>query len=293
MQKIKGFLNEFSKNPFTAFLHLLTRSNIFISLGAMAASYETMLFLNLVVSINIIIFTGLATLFVYNADRLVLIKYLKSSKITRHEWLVSNKNILWIITGIAFLGMLVFLFSLAPSSWLFLGVLGILSLAYAMPIMGKSLRSVPGLKTILLITVWIGVCFILPILEQPERFYWNEKLLISLLERGFFLFIMAICFDIRDAEQDLQTKVLTLPTIFGVNATRKWCLILLLFGTACCSLIPDTRYLSPIYALFAILIALGLKRGKEIFYGIGIDGLLILRALSLWFTLPFNHFNLL
>lgn len=291
MVKPSEFLIEFKRAPLLALFHFIIRSNLFISIGAATSTVETLLYLGYPVHWNLVGMNAAATLFLYNADRLFVLRHLAQSQLPRHRWIVSNKKLLWIIMliGAGISGLL--LFTLSPSSLITLGILTFFTLAYAIPLLGRSLRTIPGIKTALLIITWVGVCMVVPIMENHTPI-WDEKILLALLERVFFLFLMAVCFDIRDVVQDEKMSIQTIPVIIGAYATRRWSLLLMLLGAAATSLFPATRYLAPVYGLFGVLMAINMRHHTELFYGIAIDGLLILRCLSLWFSNPFDHFEI-
>lgn len=100
----------------------------------------------------------------------------------------------------------------------------VLSVAYSIPVFGgRALRTIPLLKTILIIYVWVVVGTVLPSMlyhRQPEN-YSN-----IIWEHIFFIAMLAIAFDMRDYEQDLREKIGTLPTLLGEKRASYSALIL-------------------------------------------------------------------
>ena len=140
------------------------------------------------------------------------------------------------LTLIAVLSIVPLLFFLSTASKLLLLFLGIIAIAYNLPLFTMNdqkfgLRNVPGLKLFLIALIWSLSCVLLPIVEisHKHQFAVSASDSIVLIEKRF-LFICAITvpFDIRDLFQDRKYELKTIPVVFGERKAYIFCQILLL-----------------------------------------------------------------
>lgn len=134
-------------------------------------------------------------------------------------WVDEKKEYLTKLTIIStFIGAILMLLiaSFTVKNVLLLGCLILIAIVYVVPIKGKSLREISGLKIFLVALVWTGLTLVYPMLNAniPLQLYWKEIL-------GFFLFFFAVTipFDIRDLQFDLPMHM-TIPQVLGINGAK-------------------------------------------------------------------------
>jgi len=81
------------------------------------------------------------------------------------------------------------------------------------------LRDIPGVKIFVLSITWSWVTVGLPVLAGHA--FGQMAILPMLLERAFFIFSLAMVFDIRDMGIDVIQQAITLPVFFG-EKKAKW-----------------------------------------------------------------------
>ncbi len=121
---------------------------------------------------------------------------------------------------------------LPPAIWMTIGVLMLLTGVYALPILAKpkNLRSLSGVKMIIVAAVWTGTVLILPsISSKMEVGIWD--LTINCLQCFLIVFVLLIPFEIRDLAND-AVELQTMPQRYGVKRTKQIGILLsiLFFG---------------------------------------------------------------
>jgi hypothetical protein len=204
-------------------------SNLFISCCAVLMSLATFVLLGIEFSFQsafpLIPLIFLSTLFVYNLDLFGLTTGLPQEGFTdRQSWRVRNVKKIKIFNLI--LAIAIGLLSLFSSlkSFLFFLHLAIISIAYYLSFkIGSarfaSLRSIPFLKAFVITYVWTASTVLLPALKNDISFFKTEDVFMVFMERYFFLFALAIVFDIRDMNYD-NKKIKTIPGTIGPSGTK-------------------------------------------------------------------------
>ncbi len=207
-------------------IDILLYSNVYIALCALALLWSSQLLAFSRVAINP--YDGLvfsASLFIYAAHRLVGIHKLKAGKVDERHGLIQQIEPLVIFLGSIGLVVSVFLFfGLSTMQQVLLIFPGLISLAYIIPFSrkGRRLRDYPFIKVFLIAFTWAWVTVIIPLWEvRPEGIWW------LLFERFFFILAITLPFDIRDMELDTLQGVSTLPTVLGVEKTKRLSFIML------------------------------------------------------------------
>lgn len=181
--------------------------------------------------------------------------------------LVVSLSILIHITNYSF--QLVFVFSLAL----------MISTFYVIPIFGKSLREIPGMKSLFISMVWVTIMFIFPWLNELKLVHLNPW---SFLAYFFLFHALALPFDIRDIEYD-KNNVKTLPILLGKRNSQVLAIVFLIaFASIIAIINPDMRlniffWATVIFQL--ILISLVKDKISEGFF-ILVDATMILIGLS-------------
>jgi 4-hydroxybenzoate polyprenyltransferase len=212
-------------------MRLLIFSNLFIALAAVSLTCETYYLLDAAEQVRSPGSYGLAgliffaTLFVYNLDRLVSVSREDAVEVTeRHQWIRARRKWLWSVVGLSGVGGLASLIFVPIDVLWGLVPLGVISLAYSLPVMsteGKKLRlkDLPGLKIFLIALVWASVTVILPALAADADVLGPDVLL-AFAERVIFIFAITLPFDVRDLERDRLSGIRTLPMKLGAEKTR-------------------------------------------------------------------------
>mgnify|MGYP006299100767 CR=1 FL=1 len=180
-----------------------------------------------------------STLVVYNLDRLVSASRedtVEGSK--RHLWIQRHKTGLWCLVGAAVAGAIASALFLSTEVWMALAPLGVLSLAYSLPVLlgregGFRLKDVPGLKIFVIASVWAGATALLPAVDAGMEILDLDVALVA-VERFLFIFAITLPFDVRDLERDASAGIETIPMLVGARQTRHLATgLALLFGTVC------------------------------------------------------------
>ena len=164
-----------------------------------------------------------STLVVYNMNMISGLAELRESGTDseRHHWCMNNEILMKSTLAFGLLLSGVSVWFLNEAIWFLMFPLGLVALAYTIPIVRKKadkirIREIGLWKIFLIASVWAGMTVILPAVhlygfEQIfELGSWQ-------LAFGRFLFILAITipFDIRDLVNDANKGVRTIPSVLG------------------------------------------------------------------------------
>ena len=165
-------------------------------------------------------------------------------------------------------------------SFLILGISGIIGVLYSFKIKTSSLaiRDIPFLKIGLVVGVWTFVCCIFPWFNSPTKENFSPALLLHV----FYLFAIALAFDIRDIRID-SAKRKTIPQVIGVKPAKAVVITSLVFffiGSNLFPLIPSHKDLF-ILAVFIPIITLLLQKDiRPKVYGILLEMSLLMLGIS-------------
>jgi 4-hydroxybenzoate polyprenyltransferase len=205
-------------------LDCLLFSNIFIALCAVAQGLVTYQLLGTEPEQHVLGILFCSTLAIYNFSILIS-KPDKPEKspFRRVRWIFSHYRLMITLTMIAVLSILPLVFFLNTSSKILLVSLGLVSVAYSLPVFSMhdkrfGLRNIPGVKLFLIAAVWSLSGVLLPILElessiEPSVSMNDSILLIA--KRFLFIAAITVPFDIRDLFQDRTNELKTIPVILG------------------------------------------------------------------------------
>ncbi len=204
------------KNAFELYIN----SSVHVSFAVVSFTIVSLWKYNLPLNSDLLLFIFFASITGYN-----FVKYAGIAKL-HHLSLARNLRLIQLFSLGSFLALLYFAFQLPVRSWIATGVLGILTLFYAIPFLGreKNLRSLPGLKIFIIAIVWAGSTVLLPLI-QAERILGLE-MLVDFLQRLIFVIVLILPFEIRDMDYD-QRKLGTIPQKIGLRFTKIFGVILL------------------------------------------------------------------
>jgi 4-hydroxybenzoate polyprenyltransferase len=217
-------------------LDFLLYSNIFIALCAVSQGLVTYWLVEAKPDTYVLGLLFCSTLALYNFS--ILLSKPEKPEISRFQrvrWIFSHYRLMITLTIISSIAIIPLSFFLNTSSNILLIGLGLISIAYNLPIFSIddtrfSLRNIPGVKLFIIAMVWAASCVLLPIFEIAGNNYstitLNETILLF-LKRLFFIAAIAVPFDIRDIFQDKSNRLKTIPVIFGEKNSLLICQVLL------------------------------------------------------------------
>jgi len=230
-------------------------SNVHIALCAVVFLIGGFHLLEVSVDWWLITFIGLGTWMIYILHRYIggqnLTSDIKQERFQVSEW---PEALFFPIIGLAISMAFYAGLQLTTNLYVPLGVLGLVSAAYILPLFGngRRLRDIGKIKIYLIAIVWAGV-FVLPFAYNVEH-DWLIVLLIW-IEKALFIFALTLPFDIRDKHLDASTKVSTLASTYNDNGIIKAITILLLIaGVIIISLFVMKVYSTGLAVLLILLI---------------------------------------
>ena len=269
-------------------LRFLLYGNFWVSGAAACLVLGTQHYFNEFENYNGALLCFFATMFLYNAQRLIKLKQFNNREGYRHLWIYKQRKVLFALSFIAALASAYFVFHLPPFQIGVGLVLFIVAMAYALPL-GKipALRDVKGIKIFVVAAVWVGVCMFY--VDYSELLDKQKDLLFLVL--FCFIFLLTLPFDMRDVELD-GFKHASLPYLL----TKKQ--LTLLFVSVTLSAILALSFLflknhlsvigfwvlvfSFLLAFFTCIYANKKPKQHEFFYVAWVDGLIYVFALGLY-----------
>jgi 4-hydroxybenzoate polyprenyltransferase len=165
-----------------------------------------------------------------------------------------------------------------------MGVAGVLSIAYFIPIFGKKLREYVLFKSILIAFIWSVLVVVLPITH--EGISVNNATITIFLTRFFFILGLTIPFDIRDMDWDHRNGVSTTPLSYGIKKTKILAIASILVACFIDLLLFFKNMFSAkalvanvlIYTITVFSIFLIKNKKHDYYYRLWLDGLLIMQS---------------
>lgn len=253
-----------------------------IALSALSLFAGITLYFGSVVSIALAIHIFSSTMFIYLLHRFYSRKIMSAPEGNRYGFLDEHQRDAFyslILSGLAVLVSFVFL---TVNVQLYILALGIISLAYVLPLLSKRLRDLEGAKIIFIAAVWAAVCL-------AGIFDHLSILAIALIfiQQFSFIFSLTIPFDVRDIDLDSQAQVSNLNEFISLKSLSR--LILFLIGTSlsCALLLYSLGFydISVVVLLTLFYIVQGVltidlkKAHSEYFYLLILDGLICVKGL--------------
>lgn len=187
-------------------------SSIHVALAVLAFTGVTLHHLSLPGNVNLLAFIFFASVTGYN-----MVKYADLAGF-RHFNLPGQLQVIQIFSALCFAGMVYSSFQL---SWPVIAAavsMGFLTFFYALPFINRSnLRSVAGIKILIIALVWAGTTVLLPALNA-EMF--DRDTAIEFIQRFLFVMVLMLPFEIRDLQFD-KPELATLPQTIGIRNTKK------------------------------------------------------------------------
>ncbi len=259
-------VGEIGVKPLKKVYYFVIFSNLLIACAAMAQCLLTYIVLRLPSDWYVVGIEGGATLLLYNFSLfLSKPKRPQDSPFLRTRWVFEHEHLFWFNNFIAF-GLLVFcLVHVHLYTVLFLGLVGLVSVGYSLPIFSfggrpGGLRQVPGLKLFHIALVWSLSSVGLPVVEAwavGVPIDWHVANALGLL-KILFLLICTLPFDIRDMKQDSYYHLKTIPHLIGERKAKLLCYILIAIHISLLWIVPFDRVAKEGIILTDILIGVAL-----------------------------------
>lgn len=219
-------------------------------------------------------------LVIYNLDRLV---EPNPGDSVHERWVGEHHRVLWGLTLFSAAGAIALASQLSHAALYSLPIAGAIAVGYCLPVVWyrgrwRRLKALPGAKLLLIALVWTYATAGLPMLDHGIAL--NRSTASVLLARLFFIAAVALPFDLPDMARDRRSGIATIPTLFGVDATRRiaWLLIAVSAFFAIANPWPDASALLIGCACTAGLItALRPDRGV-LYFMVALDGMLLVQA---------------
>ncbi len=202
---------------FKRFFDFYINSSIHVSLAVVAMCWVT--YLNLDISVN---FKLLGFVFFSSVTGYNFVKYAEIAGL-HHRSLAQSLKSIQIFSLVCGVGMVVLAFFMPLEVWVLCGILGFITLLYAVPFFlptsrsRGNLRSISGIKIYIIALVWTGVTVAIPLVAVSVEYSWD--IFILGLQRFLLVLALMIPFEIRDMQVDAKS-LKTLPQVRGMKAAK-------------------------------------------------------------------------
>ncbi|WP_340156550.1 hypothetical protein [uncultured Winogradskyella sp.] len=195
-------------------------SSIHVAFAATALTWITFIELDFSYNKDLLCFVFFGTITGYN-----FVKYFGLAKF-HHRSLAVWLKVIQVFSLLAFLAMCYFAFYLEVETLILIGVLGVVTFFYAIPVMipkkylfddHKNLRQIGGLKVYVIALVWTFTSVFLPIINNDVTL--NADVVVLAIQRFYFVLVLMFPFEIRDLIYD-SLKLATIPQKIGVKKTK-------------------------------------------------------------------------
>lgn len=202
-------------------LDFYINSSIHVALAVVSLCVVTYWKFDASPSLDLLGFVFFGTITGYN-----FVKYAEVAKL-HHRSLARSLKTIQIFSFISFLVLIWFSLMLPAKILFWIALFGTLTLLYALPVFSKrrNLRSISGIKILIISLVWAGVTVLLPVLQTSYNI--TEAVTIEFIQRFLFILVLILPFEIRDLKYDLK-QLGTIPQKIGVTKTKVLAISLLL-----------------------------------------------------------------
>ncbi len=255
-------------------------ASIHVALAVVSLVKATSCFFNMELDAHLMYFVFFGTIINYN--------FIKYGVEAEKYFLVENrchKNIQF-FSFICFALTCYHAWFLSADTWLVLSVLVLLTGFYALPVLprARNLRSVGGLKVLIVALVWAGITVVLPVLGTQKALVWDVW--VEVVQRILLVLVLLIPFEVRDLAYD-ELELKTVPQRIGVMRTK-------VFGVFMAFLFFALTYLKDVVSegeliakgiLFLVLNGLMFvtrRNQPKYFSSFGVEAIPILWGLFVW-----------
>ncbi|WP_255362829.1 hypothetical protein [Tenacibaculum sp. MAR_2009_124] len=142
---------------------------------------------------------------------------------------------------------------------------GVITVLYAIPFFGgfrKNLRSISYLKILIVSLVWSAVTVILPAYDFGVNKLDIMNILLMVVQRFLFVFVLILPFDIRDMKFD-AISLQTIPKKIGLKQTKKMGFVILSICLILEFLIDGNTSFSNVFVVVFFIVLVFLMRASE------------------------------
>jgi hypothetical protein len=209
-------------------VHHFLYSQLLIALSAMALTLQTYWQLELTPQWDkLVLFIGGATLFTYLLQRQMAIWWMGGVAVTPLLRYFMQHSVWVIVLMVLSVGLMVYGFTgIDTQLYPLLGIIGVISLGYNVPLGKKRLRAMGLLKIFLIAITWASVTVLMPAVHSGMSLHQGNVWMVW-LERTLFILALTLPFDLRDVLTDKVVALTTVPTLIGKQATIRLSLFLL------------------------------------------------------------------
>jgi hypothetical protein len=194
---------------FFRLLDFYINSSIHVALAVCSLVVVTLFEFEIDVSKALLFFVFFGTITGYN-----FIKYAKIAGL-HHRSLARSLKTIQIYSVIAGILMLYSASKLSLNALVAIGILGVCTLLYAMPLLyKKSFRDIAGLKIFMVAFVWASLTVVLPLIEKRVSIGLDQW--ITFFQRFIIVLVLIFPFEIRDLPYD-SPSLRTLAQRLGVT----------------------------------------------------------------------------
>lgn len=199
------------KGVFSVFRFYINAS-IHVAFAVLALFWITVLEFELEVPTALWLFVFFGTITGYN-----FVKYAKVAGL-HHRSLAQSLRAIQVFSALSFAVLFFSVFYLKINTLLVAIGFGLLTFFYAVPLLKrKNLRTLSGLKIMIVALVWAGVTIMVPVVEDGISL--TNHFFIAFLQRFLLVIVLTIPFEIRDLAFD-RLRLQTLPQRLGVLKTK-------------------------------------------------------------------------
>jgi len=205
-------------------------SSIHIALSATLFILQTYILFNISADYHYLIFIFSSTVFLYALHNILGV-FTPQEDVIRDKLETLRKMKALLSAMIIVFGLIsaYTFFQLSTNEIIAIIFFAFISVWYVIPLFGKRLRDYPIIKIFLVALVWAAIATLIPLYKSEVELSTRIAIFI---EKYFFIFALAIPFDIRDIEYDCSLKVPTLPNKFGKNKAVLLAVIALLVSVS-------------------------------------------------------------
>ncbi|WP_165784710.1 UbiA family prenyltransferase [Solitalea longa] len=285
------------KKNFSASQHLkkafdlFVFGNFWVGLCAVAQGLLTYLLIGQRPSVSILLILFLATFFIYNIrivlNYSVIIKNKDLYTSSRMICVANHVNGIRLLTYLSVVLIIPFVISIKLNSILALSVGALLALAYSLPVLRMKkggLRQIAGAKTFLISLIWASCTVLVPILDSGVQLSYLDIVLLF-TKRFILVFCLAVIFDIRDIEADLNSGLKTIANALGPTKAKMLCYALIIIHSLLITLydlpLHPSIYLALVIFLLVVVwfIYRSFPKKSDYFYLFWVDGMFALQYL--------------
>lgn len=262
------------------FVKTLVYANIFIAFCALSQVFLTYHLFPIPLNFannSYLVFILLSVYLQYNVQRGYMINA-ENAHSERSQWLLKHKKLLLYSVG---LSLIIVLFLCNNLSWtsisIMIGAEVVSTLYYLQPF---NLRKHGYIKPILISSVWVISCSLVPLIENQLLTLHSVWFLVSQ-----FVFISVLCmlFDIKDVEHDYMAGVNTYANKFGIKVTKAICVCLVIIAFGCFYMFQNDTPSIVASAILRSLVLLTIfftnDKRHPFYYYLWVDGLMLIQAL--------------